>query len=245
MINLSANRKRAEATLFLLLLCCPLVVLPTVLYDPISLPRFLVLVTLSFYLLVFILTLGTSNLNKKFYIFTLPFLIALILIILIHFSKPNIFFGIFGRNTGFITYLCLAILLYSTAVLAPKSENIIIKSIIFVSSINTVYGLIQLLNLDPIPWNLNFGRLVGTFGQPNFFSAMLGFGSIALLHKYLVSANVRTKLLIFFSISLTLFVCFSSQSIQGIYIFLIGAVILVYVKYVNGKKRFVTGSFLI
>lgn len=83
----------------------------------------------------------------------------------------------------------------------------------------------QFGQLDPVSWSQQLP--VATLGNINFMSAFLGFASIACLHHVLESdrnwmQNTFFIILIFWNMSL----CWFSGSIQGILIWLVGALVL-------------------
>lgn len=86
------------------------------------------------------------------------------------------FFGIPGRNTGFLTYLGFTIVLLAAAQLSSAS---FIKTFVYffvvIGLILSIYGVIQHLGLEPFPYvNIYENNVFGTFGNPNFQSAFMG-----------------------------------------------------------------------
>jgi O-antigen ligase len=127
-----------------------------------------------------------------------------------------------------------------------KNIEKILNLLIFVSSINALYGLIQILGLDPITWTNEYNSFVGTFGNPNFASAFLGMGSIAIYAR-IIESRARSKFgrILYTSLFATfLFVMFSSQSIQGPAICFLGIHIIVFFRQIHSQKKSVKLAFL-
>jgi O-antigen ligase len=134
------------------------------------------------------------------------------------------FFGISGRNTGYLHYLCLTlILLMSSQKKTVKFEKRLFASISITGFIETIYAFIQLLQLDPFGWNIPEGWIIGTFGNPDFLSAFLAFAVISNLFIILELVNrVIYKVLIAASTLVTIYVMIRSGAMQGIILSILG-----------------------
>ena len=223
-----------------------LAVTPGLTFDPINVPKFLVLgvglAVLSISLKRFF---ESSNLKTHgmTLIFSSLFLGVLILSTFLSNSNLNTkLFGSPGRQTGLISY---ALLVFSLLFFAFLSNGDFINKII--SLINklgillSVYGILQYLSLEIFPYGDAFGSTVfGTFGNSNFLSAFLGMAGVAgllttLNRGYTRRERILGSLCLVFS-SVTIFL---SNSQQG-YIILaagigIGSILLFCY---NGKHRF-------
>ena len=93
-------------------------------------------------------------------------------------------YGVFGRNTGLITYLILAAIALSAALLREKkSFEYLVWALIFSGSVNIFYSGWAIVFGDFISWNNPYGNILGLFGNPNFIGAFLGMfisGAIAI-----------------------------------------------------------------
>lgn len=84
-------------------------------------------------------------------------------------------YGVFGRQTGFITYLLLAMVaLAATLLRARKSFEYLIWALLFSGAVNVIYCGWALAFGDFIGWNNPYGNILGLFGNPDFISAFLG-----------------------------------------------------------------------
>ena len=84
-------------------------------------------------------------------------------------------YGVFGRQTGFITYLLLTLIALSTVLLrSQKSFDRLIWALLFSGAVNVIYCGWALAFGDFINWNNPYGNILGLFGNPDFISAFLG-----------------------------------------------------------------------
>jgi O-antigen ligase len=84
-------------------------------------------------------------------------------------------YGVFGRQTGFVTYLLLTLVALSATLLrSQKSFDRVIWALLFSGAVNVVYCGWALAFGDFIHWNNPYGNILGLFGNPDFISAFLG-----------------------------------------------------------------------
>jgi O-antigen ligase len=84
-------------------------------------------------------------------------------------------YGVFGRQTGFLTYLLLTfVALGATLLRTQKSFDRIIWALLFSGTVNVIYCGWALAFGDFIKWNNPYGNILGLFGNPDFISAFLG-----------------------------------------------------------------------
>lgn len=92
-------------------------------------------------------------------------------------------YGVFGRQTGFVAYLFLAMVMLAAALLrTQKSFTRIVWALLIAAAINIIYAAWAIAFGDFIDWNNPYGNILGLFGNPNFIGAFLGMfitGSIA------------------------------------------------------------------
>jgi O-antigen ligase len=89
--------------------------------------------------------------------------------------KVQNLYGVFGRQTGFITYFLLALVaLGATLLRSQKSFDRIVWALLFSGVVNVLYCGWALAFGDFISWNNPYGNILGLFGNPDFISAFLG-----------------------------------------------------------------------
>lgn len=194
-------------------------------YDPISLPKMMVISALSFSGL-FLLMANRQNIFEvpRIARYGLVFFVSG-LFLSFSFSGAPInqqMWGSFGRNTGLLTYVSLSSLLLVMTVVTNQLLNQKLMRIFVVSSIPmTLYCLLQILGLDPIAWSEH--STFGTLGNVNFLSAYLGLVSVTcftlLLDRFANSSRWLNVLLLLVNLPIIL----STGSIQGFMIFIAGA----------------------
>lgn len=138
------------------------------------------------------------------------------------------FYGTYGRNTGFFTYLFLLMVFISASVLnSRKSFQLIIIALIVSGVTNVIYCLYALTFGDFIGWNNPYGNILGTFGNPNFIGAFLGFFTASLI-AYSLTKDVSTKIRLLTTATSTvaLFEIVRSHAIQGRVVFVAGIAIV-------------------
>ena len=202
--------------------------------DPVNVPKMLVLTIFAFLSLGLLISQWRDLLKKEVHLVVASsgiFILAILLSMIFSaapFSQK--FYGMYGRNTGFLTYFSLVLIFLSTALIRkPDFSKNLLRSLMFVGTINVLYCLLELTGNDPLPWNNTYNTILGTFGNPDFISAFLGMTVIACL-AWLVagSTTLRMRGLSVLYIGLALFEIKKSHAIQGLAVTAIGAVVIGY-----------------
>lgn len=127
------------------------------------------------------------------------------------------FYGVYGRNTGFLTYLLLLFIALSAAILRDiKSFNLIVYGLLFAAGANVLFCGWALAFGDFIGWSNPYGNILGTFGNPDFISAFLGV-SITAAAAIFFRSGLQPKyriVLAIFSL-LAFYEIVKSHAIQG------------------------------
>lgn len=126
-------------------------------------------------------------------------------------------YGVFGRNTAFVTYILLIFVMLAATVLRDqKSFIILIWGLLGAGFVNVAYSLWVIVFGDFIPWSNPYGNILGTFGNPNFIGAFLGLFAASLVaysFRQGTSISVRVGVLVIFLI--TVYEIIDSSAIQG------------------------------
>lgn len=230
----------------LLLIVGPLVTLivnPWTNYDPISLPKLLALSSVSFCL--FFLAYASRDdflrsIPKLLKLLAIIFIVSMLLTLGFSGAPLNQqIWGSFGRNTGLLTYFSLIAVLLSCVWLRSHNFYARLTWMFFLTSIPmTVYCIAQFFGKDPIPWS-EFNTF-GTLGNINFLSAFLGMTSVAGV-IYSLDRNIKkfTRLFFVALVAVDLALIYSTGSIQGPVVFVVGicAFTLVRISYFRGSRR--------
>jgi hypothetical protein len=126
-------------------------------------------------------------------------------------------YGVYGRNTAFLTYILLLFVVLSATILrAQSSFTLLIWGLLGAGFINVAYSLWVIAFGDFIPWNNPYGNILGTFGNPNFIGAFLGLFAASLV-AYTFKQGVRIELRIGAALVflLSIYEIIDSSAIQG------------------------------
>ena len=134
-----------------------LVVAPYTLMDPMSLPKLIVLVFLAIVALSLIapvLKKLFSSDYKLLIILIALFFFQIVLVMLFSGAKISAqFLGTYQRQTGALTYICLALLMFSSALISDRDFlKRFIRITLVIGIILIVYGNLQYLGFEPFPY---------------------------------------------------------------------------------------------
>lgn len=204
--------------------------------DPVNIPKLLLLGGFSGLVLGNLVVAKLYKDNKV--IFNLVGFFVLTLTIPLAFASAPLvqqFYGISGRNTGFLAYLFLAVLFLGAATLQRQSDYQAFPRAILIAGYGSGFVCaLELLGVNLLDAVNNFGAIIGTLGNPNFvsaFSGMMTVGALALsLNK---NFRLAQKLVFVFLCLLSLFMVIMSKSFQGLGTAFLGVffVILLFVFY--------------
>ncbi len=195
--------------------------------DPVNAPKFFLLGAVATSL--FTVTLLQKN-DSGFQVLSFTFKLTLYvfvfwsLVATLASESPltqNIY-GIYGRNTGFLTYLFLAFWAFS---MSRIRESRTIRQVVWGFTIagfaNIIYCSWVVMFGDFIGWNNPYGAILGTFGNPNFISSFLGMFLTVILSLSLKKGQPLRWLFVA-TIPVTIFLLFQANSLQGIVISVVG-----------------------
>jgi hypothetical protein len=227
MLNKSAA-KNAGKILYLGLPAVSLLVTGFASYDPVNVGKMVLSVGVGFSLLALALRYGITHLNSHYR--SAVFAAALFglagLITSLFSAAPFVqnFYGVFGRNTGLLTYFGLIGIFVGCLLVTDKVVfEKIVKGLIVAGVLNVFFCALELSGTNIFGFNNIYGKILGTFGNPNFISSFLGiFISVILAYTLGGDLNVWIKL---FSIAVAIgafYEVVTSKSIQGIVVTAIG-----------------------
>ena len=219
--------------------------------DPVNVPKFLILGITAIGISYIFFTKGfLKNLKKHKSLVGLSSLFFFSSLNAILFSDAPFsqnLYGVYGRNTGFLTYLFFLILLLVSAQFNTiKSVNRVLMGLLLAGLINIVYGLFATFFYDPIPWQNVYGAILGTFGNPNFSGSFYGLTAGVFLTYILnrdISSKFRFSLALFFIGNL--YCVYRTDSTQGLLVFAIStSAITWYFLFTNSRFRKFSYIFL-
>ena len=217
--------------------------------DPFNLPKAVFVVAIGFGALLGLFP-ALSGFDRRRWIAAIPIFLFLVVMTLSAIAGTDntrrLLFGAYSRATGLLPYIGLTLIAVALLfAFNAKSYTAIYSSLGIVAGIETIYGLLQLANSDPIKWVNGYNRIIGTVGNPNFMSAVLGFTAVAMVG---VAASANTprylRVIAFVVAPIVLFLGLKSDSVQGPIITLFGvAIVLVGFLYRKTGKSIWTYGF--
>ena len=243
-----AQRTTIEWTLFPTAVLCTLFVW-TPAADPINLPKF-VLLSLGASILAGLLLLNLAKSLRHFNRSLIPVLLLMLFLLILFISsmasdyRYMSFFGNYQRNDGFLSSLALGILFIAGAmVFRINSVTKVLVGLAVVGGIEAIYGITQHFGSDLFKWNNPYNTVIGTFGNPDFMSALLGISSVALLWFVIDSqGQLWIRITAALGLGAALLVIYFSQARQGLLAFAFGAVLLVITWIYQRSKRIALGA---
>jgi O-antigen ligase len=233
-------RKRLSTGLTFVAPLASVAVSPSWNWDPINPIKLLIISSIGFYcffLLIPNFRNMSSYISKKIWIAVISFVVALTSSLV--FSGAPLsqqFWGTFGRNTGYITYLSFLAILVCSMLSSDSNLYVRVVNALVITSIPmTIYCLIQVAKLDPIGWSEL--RPFGTLGNINFLSAFLGLSTIcsfALIFTKSFTFKVKIGLVVLIITDLS--IIYYTQSIQGLMMFIAGVGIQIFIYIVRHFK---------
>lgn len=186
--------------------------------DPVNAPKLLILGGVAISSLAIVVQGLVSGKIKRSWLDLLVLLfVAWALVAMMASSSPisQNYFGVFGRNTGWLAYFFLAVIfLAATKVRGIRNFRFTVIAFSIAAGINVLYNSWVILLGDFIGWQNNYGAILGTFGNPNFASSFLGIAFSVILVMTL-RVKRRYKPIGIFLISVIVWQLMNSGSIQG------------------------------
>ena len=243
-----AQRTTIEWTLISTAILCTLFVWSPA-ADPVNLPKF-VLLSLGASILAGLVLIQLAQSFRRFNRTQIPVLLLILFLLVLFISSMTSdyrymsFFGNYQRNDGFLSSLALAILFIAGAmVFRIGSATKFLAGLAIVGGIEAIYGITQHFGADFFRWSNPYNIVIGTLGNPDFMSAVLGISSVALLW-FVIDREISLWVRISAALGLcaTLLVIYFSQARQGLLAFASGAALLVIIWIYQRSKKLALGA---
>ena len=157
------------------------------------------------------------------------------------------FFGVSGRNTGFLDYLCLAIIFLVSSSFRNVKDIKAIRNALFISGIFSLiictYEVLG-INIQGVEGSFSTS-IIGTFGNPDFISAFLGMAGAAFFALILDGKLPRIlRISLCAPVGYVVYLIMYSRARQGLVIFVGGCALLFYF-FLRSKtrNRFILGGY--
>lgn len=203
---------------------------PWISYDPINLPKMLIVVTGAALLLGTFFMIGINligELPRVYLYLSIFFALALIYSIFVNESPwSQQLWGVWGRSTGLLTYLSFVVLMLSASMMKTEKSVESIRSYFEkLSYFISLYTLFQAGGIDPINWSQK--AMIATLGNINFMSSFLGLATVSMISR-LVNGKLPMSSYLYFCLvsTLNIWLIWLSGSIQGLGIILCGVSVI-------------------
>jgi O-antigen ligase len=210
--------------------------------DPVNVPRFLSLIVFGFIGSLMLLGLKNQILATEYRkVVVVAFMFVIWALISIFLSKVNLiegFFGVSGRQTGFLTYFSfITLMLCAVFASAQKLQRELPGVLVCVGLISGLYGVFQVFGSDPFDWISSYNPVFSFFGNPNFHSSFMGITAVAAI-ALTFDSSIKLKRLIGLVafVLLALFNIYKTESIQGFFVFVTGVSVVGYLMLHNNPK---------
>lgn len=136
--------------------------------------------------------------------------------------------GAWARNNGWLAYVSLAVLLLAVAItFRGKDAKWGLFGLVSAGYVQVFYAIFQTTGNDPIRWNNAYNPILGTVGNPNFASALLGTAAVAMVSIAFDSRRISAYRWLNAAIAtLAVWLTVRSESIQGTLAFGAGFAVL-------------------
>lgn len=187
-----------------------------------TLPKITLLYLFSLFCVLYLILyiLPTYKLiNLKVWIFPVIFLLILLVLTITSNNTYLAIFGTYGRFTGLLFWLSVFILMFISAITSESGRGLI-NMLILIGVCLAGYCTLQYFDSDLVIKSRGY-KIIGTLGNPNYVSTLLGVISTLFVWKILHTQNKLVKITLTITLISTLFVVKNSESLQGIFIFII------------------------
>jgi O-antigen ligase len=221
-----AVMKRTSSVLLIVGPATTLAISPFSSFDPINLSKMVFVASCAFGLLFLLIPGIREHLERLplgIRLAALTFISWMSLVLFVSGAPMNQqFWGVFGRNNGYLGYLCLVILLLAAAMVQEKSFYHKLVDVLVLTAVpTTIYAMFQVAGRDPISWSLM--APFATLGNVNFSSAFFGLASIcASVLALAPKQSVYIRALLLVMVVIDLFIILETGSIQGFMIYVAG-----------------------
>ena len=155
-------------------------------------------------------------------------------------------FGMYGRNTGFVTYLSFALIFFAVSLISDRDNNAkMYRYFLIAGGASLFYGFCQSIGIEPFAWANGYSPVIGFLGNPNFQSSFLGvIGSLIFAIALSGKSSIKVKAVYVAYLLVTLYVIGESNSQQGFLVLITGMAVVLGM-YIISKSKALTVGYLI
>jgi O-antigen ligase len=162
----------------------------------------------------------------------------------------SIYLGGYQRNFGIATWLALALVVLVGAQGEVKIRGFLDWILPSVLIVGLVYGFVQFLDKDPLPWTNPYKAVSLTLGNPNFAGAFFGILSVVAVSRIFIGKALGIKVFGVLLFAATVLISLKTKSLQSPLLILGGVLIFVLLSNLGSKStigriiRFTSGGVL-
>lgn len=155
-------------------------------------------------------------------------------------------FGMYGRNTGFVTYVSFTLIFLAISLISNRENNAkMYRYFLIAGGASLVYGFCQSIGIEPFEWANGYSPVIGFLGNPNFQSSFLGvIGSLIFSMAISGKSSFKIKAVYAAYLLVTLYVIGESNSQQGFLVFITGVAVVLGL-YIITKRKALTVGYLV
>jgi len=144
------------------------------------------------------------------------------------------------RRNGLLSYLALVIIfLFTTRYINYLQAHKILKCLITLGALLTIYGVAQINGRDFVSWNNPYNSMIATLGNPNFASSFLALTFLVSTFSLFVKGLPKIfKVCSAASLPFALYAIIQSQSRQGLVVIGVGLLIYLNTLALSLKSRY-------
>lgn len=211
-------------------------------WDPTVFPKVAVASVLGAVMLSLTIPILARRKELPIRIFIYGFILLLVLGLVSTFFSNDWFAGFFGaalRLNGFFSFhIAFSFILIGMAIYRKSFVIQLLWLLSILTFTQNILGLNQDSGFQLISAKNLYSPIIGSFGNPNYLSAFLGFGSIASLFLLKIVRSGPYRIFLSINILLSLYLILRSQSIQGLFMFGLGLAVLILYLTVNKGRVF-------
>jgi len=229
-----------------------LLITPSWSVDPVNQPKMLAISIVGMIILGILLAALKSIISRRNYLFLILcglFIVQMCIVIFTSSAPFNQqFYGVFGRNTGFISYFNLVLICIGAFLVAtPKLLSQVGLGFILTGAISVGYSLLQTFGADPIKWNNPYNAIVAFLGNPNFQSSFLGMlGSLLLAFCLKKQTPLVYRALSGLGILISFMLIVRSKSQQGVIVLGLGMALVMFIfliSFASKNRKFILSAY--
>jgi len=247
-MNFDLVINRISRTLIFIGPLVTLVISPIISYDPINSIKNLFVTSFAFSILGLLFRIRKEAFRKigRFALLSVAlFVISMVFVMLMSETQlTEQFYGVFGRNNGFLSYFSLALIFMGTlAVQNKETYRLILRSLQVTAIPMTIYCVIQILGYDPFAWSA-FATF-GTLGNVNFLSAFMGLAVLSTLYFLRETKSRISRVGLGILATTDIGIIWQTDSIQGLMMVLAGCALLLLFWAIKKSKFIAIPVFLL